>query len=79
MPPRLARLAALGALGVALGTLAFYGLIAFISRPTPTGGIDDVQAMVTWIAIAVPIAAIVAVHVVYARVLARAAREPRDD
>lgn len=71
---RYARLAALGAIGVAIGSLAIYVLIVWIARPTPTGGIDQTQAIVTWISAAVPIAAIAAVHLAYARMLRSYAR-----
>jgi hypothetical protein len=64
-----AKLAALGAIGVSFGVLALYGLIAFGSRTTPTGGIDTIQATVTWISAAVPALAIIAVHLAFAKVL----------
>jgi hypothetical protein len=68
---RHARLAAIGALGVAAGAIALFALLAATARPTPTGGIDPTESMVAWISIAVPVALIVAVHVAYARVLQR--------
>ena len=62
-------LAALGALGVSAGSLALYGLFFWISTPTKTGGIDSVHAMITRVSVAVFIAALVAIHVVFARQL----------
>ncbi|MBC7897783.1 MAG: hypothetical protein H7066_20355 [Cytophagaceae bacterium] len=59
-------LAALGALGVSAGSLALYGLLFWIATPTATGGIDEVHAMITRVSVAVIIAALVAVHVVFA-------------
>jgi hypothetical protein len=70
-----ARLAALGAAGVGAGALALFALLAWVSAPTATGGIDRTQAHLSWIALAVPFAAIIAAHVVYARQLMRYAGE----
>ena len=69
---RMQKLGAMGALGVSAGVIALYALVAWIARSTPTGGMDATQAAVTWYSLAVPVIAIVAVHVVYARVLWRA-------
>ena len=66
---RYAKLAALGAVGVSLGVVALYALIAFGSRHTATGGIDSTEAVVTWISAAVPCAAIIAAHLAYVKVL----------
>ena len=66
---RFARLAALGAIGVSFGVLALYLLVAFIARPTPEGGIDMTNAVLTWISVAVPAAAIIAAHLAYAKIL----------
>ena len=70
-----ARLAAMGAYAVSAGALGLYLLIGVASRPTAHGGIDATHAMLTWISLAVPIAALVAAHVVYARILLRYAKE----
>jgi len=64
-----AKPAAFGAIGVSLGALALYGLIAFGSRHTADGGIDTTQAWLTWIAAAVPFAGIIAAHLAYVKVL----------
>ena len=64
-----AKLAALGAVGVSFGVLALYGLIAYGARPTPAGGIDGTQAILTWIGAAVPAAAIIAAHLAFVKVL----------
>lgn len=66
---KFAKLAALGAVGVALGVLGLYALIAFASRPTPTGGIDRTHAILTWISASIPALAIIAAHLAYARIL----------
>ena len=64
-----AKLAALGAVGVSLGVLGLYLLIALGSRHTPGSGIDGTQAVVTWIAAAIPCGAIIAAHLAYVKVL----------
>ena len=66
---RYAKLAAMGAVGVALGVFALYALIAFGSRHTADGGIDSTQAVVAMISAAIPAAAIIAAHLAYVKVL----------
>ena len=68
--------AALGALGVSAGALAMYLFIAYGSRSSALSGIDSTQAVLTCIALAIPISLVIAVHVVYARILFRYAKEP---
>lgn len=70
-----ARLAAVGALAVSAGAFGLYLLISFFSRPSAAGGIDSTHAVLTWISLAVPIAALIAVHLAYARILMRYAKE----
>ena len=72
---RYARLAALGADGVCAGALGLYLFIAYGSRSSRLAGIDTTQAVLTWIALAIPIALVVAAHLVYARILLRYAKE----
>ncbi|MFN8571900.1 MAG: hypothetical protein U0132_07570 [Gemmatimonadaceae bacterium] len=72
---KFARLAALGALGVAVGSIGLYLVIAIGSSPARLGGIDRTQAIIAWIGAAVPIAAIAAAHLAYARQLFRYAKE----
>jgi hypothetical protein len=74
---RFARLAALGAVGVSLGVLGLYALIAFGAMETPTGGIDRTHAVLTWISAAIPAAAIIAAHLAYAKVLQNESRLDR--
>ena len=75
---KLEKLAALGAVGVCFGVLALYALIAFVARPVPTGGMDGTNAVLTWISVAVPVLAIIAVHLVYAKLLLDESRLSRD-
>lgn len=70
-----AKLAALGALGVSGGVLALYAFLAFFTRPIPLGGIDQTQAAVGWISLAVPFSLIIAAHLVYAGVLMKYAKD----
>lgn len=72
-----AKLASLGAAAVAMGCLGLFALIAWVATPTMTGGIDGAHAMISYIGVGVPMAAIVAAHLAYARILARYAKEQR--
>jgi hypothetical protein len=69
MPPKYARLAGLGAFGACAGLLGLFLLLAFISRPTPTGGIDSVNAAVAWISLGGLFLALIGAHVVIGRQL----------
>jgi hypothetical protein len=70
-----AKVAALGALGVAAGTLALYAFMSYFTRPIPSGGIDQTQSTVAWIAMAIPALLIIGAHLVYVRVLMDYAKE----
>lgn len=69
MPPKIAKLAGLGAFGACAGLLALYLGLVFLTRPAARGGIDAVNASVAWIALGGLILALVAVHVVIGRQL----------
>ena len=70
-----ARIAALGALGVCAGAFGLYLFIAFFTRSVPLGGIDQTQALLAWISLAIPFALIIGAHLIYARVLMKYAKE----
>jgi hypothetical protein len=70
-----ARLAAMGALGVSFGAVLILGLVAFITRSTPTGGIDFEHSLLSRVSVGVIIAALVAAHLVFARQLMAYAKE----
>ena len=70
-----AKLAALGALGVCAGVFGLFVFLVFFSRPIPLGGIDQTQAILSWISLSVPFALIIGAHLVYARVLMAYAKE----
>ena len=63
MPPKIARLAGLGAFGACAGLLALFVLLVYVSRPTPRGGIDTISALVAWIALGGLFLALILVHV----------------
>jgi hypothetical protein len=71
-----AKVAALGAIGVSVGVLGLYALIAFGSRHTATSGIDSTHAMLTFISAAIPAAAIIAAHLAYVKVLLDESKRP---
>ena len=70
-----ARIAALGALGVCGGVFALYVFLAFFTRPVPLGGIDQTHSVLTLISLAIPFSLIIGAHLVYARVLAKYAKD----
>ena len=70
-----AKMAAVGALGVCAGTLGLFLFLVFSTRSIPLGGIDETQALLSWISLAVPFALIIGAHLVYARVLMKYAKE----
>jgi hypothetical protein len=63
MPPKIARLAGLGAFGACAGFIAIYAYVAYISRHTATGGMMPALSAVTWISIGLVVLALIAVHV----------------
>lgn len=70
-----AKFAALGALGVCAGMLGLFLFLAFFTRSIPLGGIDQTQALLSLISLAVPFSLIIGAHLVYALVLMRYAKE----
>ena len=75
MPPRLAKLAGLGAFGAIALFVALFALIAYASFPRDGGGIDNTLAAVTWISIGVVIVAMAALHIVLGRQLLELGRD----
>jgi hypothetical protein len=73
---KFAKLASLGALGVAAGTVALFPLFVWAFSPTVTGGapgarggIDHVGWYVLMVATSVPIAILAGAHIAFARQL----------
>ena len=78
MPPRIARLAGLGAYAASLGLLLVFALLLFGTRGSRFAGMDATMRMMTWIAVGGVIVALVLVHVMFARKLLDVARDLRD-
>lgn len=74
MPPKIARLAGLGALGACAGFVALFALIVLISRPTPTGGMTPALSAVAWISVGLVVLALIAVHVAIGKQLIDSAK-----
>jgi len=73
------KLGALGGVGVALGLVALYLFLGWVSWSRPiTGGMDSTHQTVAWISMLIPVLAIVAVHLVFAKILWDAARGKRN-
>ncbi len=70
-----AKFAALGALGVCAGVFGLYVFLVFFTRSLPLGGIDQTQAILSWISLAIPFSLIIGAHLAYARVLTNYAKE----
>ncbi len=74
MPPKIARLAGLGAFAASAGFALLYLLLVYFTRPTARGGIDTINAVVTWIALGGVFAALIGAHVLIGRRLLEAAQ-----
>jgi len=78
MPPKIARLAGLGAFAACGGIAALYALFVFITRPTPFSGMDGTLRFISWFTVAGVMLALLGVHVVLGRQLMLLARgEPQ--
>lgn len=69
MPPKIARLAGLGAFGACAGLLLLYVGLVFLSVPRVRGGIDMISAAVAWIALGGLFAGLIIAHVVIGKQL----------
>lgn len=74
MPPKIARLAGLGAFGACAGIAALYALFVYITRPTVSSGLDSSERFVAWFAVAGVLLALAVVHVAIGRQLMALAR-----
>lgn len=74
MPPKIAKLAGLGAFGACAGLLGLYLLLVYITRPASRGGIDAINAAVAWISLGGLFLALIAAHVAIGRQLLRLAQ-----
>ena len=67
MPPRIARLAGLGAFGACAGIAALYLLFLFGTRPTLGSGMDGTNRFITWLSVGGVFLALLGVHVMLGR------------
>ena len=74
MPPKIARLAGLGAFAACAGFAALYLLLVFITRPTASSGLDGTLRFLSWFTVAGVILALLVAHVVIGRQLLTVAR-----
>lgn len=63
MPPKIARLAGLGAFGAIGGFALLFALLAWVSAHTALGGITIGLSWVAWISMSIVFAALIGVHV----------------
>jgi hypothetical protein len=67
MPPRIARLAGLGAFAASAGLALLFLFLLYVTRPNPRGGIDTTNAIVTWISLGGVFAALIGAHLLIGR------------
>jgi hypothetical protein len=67
MPPRIAKLIGYGAFAAIGLFVAIFALIAYAAIPRASGGIDRVEATVTWISVGLAILGLIGVHIVIGR------------
>lgn len=78
MPPRIAKLAGLGALGAGAGLLLLPLLFALFTRPGQYAGMDAPNRALAWMAIAGVAIALALVHVLLGRQLVALGRGDRN-
>lgn len=77
MPPRIARLAGLGAFAACGALAALFAIFIFLTRPAPTSGMDPTSRFLAWMSVAGVLLALLGVHVLLGRrLLALARGEP---
>jgi hypothetical protein len=74
MPPKIARLAGLGAFAAGGGIALLFVLFLYITRPTTWSGMDGTLRVVAWLSVAGVLLALVGVHVLLGRQLLAAAK-----
>ena len=67
MPPRIAKLAGLGAFAACAGIAALYLLFVFGTRPTAGSGMDGTLRFITWLSVGGVFLALLGVHVMLGR------------
>jgi hypothetical protein len=71
---KFAKVASLGAFGVAVGIAVVYAAMLYAFRPTVTGGMDPVGWLVAAIAILVPVVILGGMHIAFGVQLKKGAR-----
>jgi hypothetical protein len=74
MPPKIAKLAGLGAFAACGGIALLYLLFLLITRPTPTSGLDGTLRFIAWLSVAGVMLALLGVHLLVGRQLLAMAR-----
>lgn len=69
MPPKIAKLAGLGAFAACGGIAMLFALFVFVTRPSETSGMDFTSRFIAWFAVAGVLLALLLVHVVLGRQL----------
>ena len=77
MPPRIARLAGMGALAASAGLVLLFLAFAFLTRPGQHAGMDATHRTLSWIGVAGVLVALAIVHVLIGRQLLALARGER--
>jgi hypothetical protein len=79
MPPRIAKLAGLGAFAACAGIAAVFLLFIYGTRPTASSGMDGTLRFLSWLSVAGVLLALIGVHFLLGRrLLALARGEPRE-
>jgi hypothetical protein len=74
MPPRIARLAGLGAFAVSVVLLALIALFIAWTWPSNSSGLDGTERFLAWLGVAGVLLALIGVHIVLGRRLLAVAR-----
>ena len=77
MPPKIAKLAGLGAFAACAGIAALFLLFAYGTRPTSTAGMDGTLRFIAWLSVAGVLLALLAVHMLIGVRLLRLSRGDR--
>jgi hypothetical protein len=67
MPPKIAKLAGLGAFAACAGIAGLFLLFVYGTRPTPWAGMDGTLRFIAWLSVAGVLLALLGVHVLLGR------------
>jgi hypothetical protein len=77
MPPRIAKLAGLGAFAACAGIAGLFLLFVYGTRPTPSAGMDGTLRFISWLSVAGVLLALLGVHLLLGRQLLALGRGER--